>query len=1041
MFLNIVSSMESSEIAVDSMAERVDANGDLFLSRASPASPCLHPPLLEHENVSPDAETVSDEPLIKVQTISCPKTEDPFYVGEDDVNVTAVTDEETRTSQPLSDIKEGETKVEASFCEPSLLNFQTSVSQTYFGANVCSPSSSQNTSANGTNTTNSCRSTLSSISDELHLANNVAETKVHNPHMLFLPNSNEVNGSNNYISTFSPVTPTPVVDVSESSTYSPLYLQTVSTPFNPNHFPGSLNPFSRTLPPAFLPQNVFLSHPLTSPAFNDVMNLSNSWRFLNAYARINSRETPSSGLSQPTPTFPELPPTLTPHVTTESGTPSFSFSEASRAQAGRLEHVKDEDPAAAAAAAVVSSKNSPPAADQLSSDGTSNNYPCKLEHEHKDLLQPDKNIYHETRDSSVLYRVRWSEHSSRICSYVASLHGGDDESADMYMVTKAGDTVPAHRLVMAAASPMLMRILKKLPWRQTAIIVPCSSADALEALVSLCYTGNAKLSKTLLPQVLKIAEELEITHLNIELQDCGVNSSSSVDTSSTQPLDYRLTSCHTNNAQQDSSTTASSPSPPSIFTFTPPPPAHSPPSYSSALMASSASLARTSTAEKRRPHHHRPLTPDLTHTERAKKVKTGATFLPREALEPEAFGTATSGAESSRNKSAGAGCSATTTPSLPNPVPLTPFPQLHPPTPSTPRDAVIVPTGRSNSFSGTSCARSRVLLWKFLLQLLHDARFCPVYIRWLDRSNGVFRIMESDMVAQLWGIARKNRHMNYEKMSRGMRTYYKRHIMYHIDGTKLIYKFNTSELEVQNHMRFLELSQQTLDENPGAGPNCGTGSDAANALCSRFISSTNPLSNISDSCLEHLKKMAKNDENARAKFHHSSSSTEPQTAACLKTSVDDTEELGLRESVFSTPLSLPTLMPSFPGMPTLSSMTALPNLASHALAHSLARSSSTANLAKDKGKNKGNANEGPSLNRLELLGMNKPRSNSIPNFQTSSRFASFFTGASSGATGNSSSNKNSSSIGVNNATKTGSLPTTASSLQRQSPLFIPSHFN
>ena len=31
------------------------------------------------------------------------------------------------------------------------------------------------------------------------------------------------------------------------------------------------------------------------------------------------------------------------------------------------------------------------------------------------------------------------------------------------------------------------------------------------------------------------------------------------------------------------------------------------------------------------------------------------------------------------------------------------------------------------------------------------------------------RIMESDKVAMLWGIARKNANMNYEKMSRGMR--------------------------------------------------------------------------------------------------------------------------------------------------------------------------------------------------------------------------------------------------------------------------------
>ncbi|KAK4302654.1 hypothetical protein Pmani_025269 [Petrolisthes manimaculis] len=103
---------------------------------------------------------------------------------------------------------------------------------------------------------------------------------------------------------------------------------------------------------------------------------------------------------------------------------------------------------------------------------------------------------------------------------------------------------------------------------------------------------------------------------------------------------------------------------------------------------------------------------------------------------------------------------------------------------------------------------SRVLLWRFLLDLLHDPRYTPYYIRWLDRTDGIFRIMESDMVAQLWGLARKNNNMNYEKMSRGMRTYYKRGILFHIDGTKLIYRFNTSEPEIKQRMKFHDLTSQ-----------------------------------------------------------------------------------------------------------------------------------------------------------------------------------------------------------------------------------------
>ncbi|KAK3871312.1 hypothetical protein Pcinc_023538 [Petrolisthes cinctipes] len=125
----------------------------------------------------------------------------------------------------------------------------------------------------------------------------------------------------------------------------------------------------------------------------------------------------------------------------------------------------------------------------------------------------------------------------------------------------------------------------------------------------------------------------------------------------------------------------------------------------------------------------------------------------------------------------------------------------------------------------------------FLLDLLHDPRYTPYYIRWLDRTDGIFRIMESDMVAQLWGLARKNNNMNYEKMSRGMRTYSPPFIPHnpttsltkthplttlllpterttsvvsfsHIDGTKLIYRFNTNEPEIKQRMKFHDLTTQ-----------------------------------------------------------------------------------------------------------------------------------------------------------------------------------------------------------------------------------------
>ncbi|XP_077674662.1 ETS homologous factor isoform X4 [Eretmochelys imbricata] len=80
-------------------------------------------------------------------------------------------------------------------------------------------------------------------------------------------------------------------------------------------------------------------------------------------------------------------------------------------------------------------------------------------------------------------------------------------------------------------------------------------------------------------------------------------------------------------------------------------------------------------------------------------------------------------------------------------------------------------------------------LWEFIRDILLNSEKNPGLIKWEDRSEGVFRFLKSEAVAQLWGKKKNNSSMTYEKLSRAMRYYYKREILERVDGRRLVYKF------------------------------------------------------------------------------------------------------------------------------------------------------------------------------------------------------------------------------------------------------------
>jgi len=97
---------------------------------------------------------------------------------------------------------------------------------------------------------------------------------------------------------------------------------------------------------------------------------------------------------------------------------------------------------------------------------------------------------------------------------------------------------------------------------------------------------------------------------------------------------------------------------------------------------------------------------------------------------------------------------------------------------------VPIPEGCPGNRSGNN---GQIQLWQFLLELLTDKEHRGV-IQWLG-SEGEFKLIKPEMVAQLWGARKNKPKMNYEKMSRSLRYYYDGDMISKVHGKRFVYKF------------------------------------------------------------------------------------------------------------------------------------------------------------------------------------------------------------------------------------------------------------
>uniref|UniRef100_A0A336MIX4 CSON000447 protein n=2 Tax=Culicoides sonorensis TaxID=179676 RepID=A0A336MIX4_CULSO len=119
-------------------------------------------------------------------------------------------------------------------------------------------------------------------------------------------------------------------------------------------------------------------------------------------------------------------------------------------------------------------------------------------------------------------------------------------------------------------------------------------------------------------------------------------------------------------------------------------------------------------------------------------------------------------------------------------------------TPTSSAVVVTPPTTNSTSTGASSTptkaptrqGSAHIHLWQFLKELLSAPQTYGTALRWIDRKQGIFKIEDSVRVARLWGRRKNRPAMNYDKLSRSIRQYYKKGIMKKTERSqRLVYQF------------------------------------------------------------------------------------------------------------------------------------------------------------------------------------------------------------------------------------------------------------
>ena len=97
-----------------------------------------------------------------------------------------------------------------------------------------------------------------------------------------------------------------------------------------------------------------------------------------------------------------------------------------------------------------------------------------------------------------------------------------------------------------------------------------------------------------------------------------------------------------------------------------------------------------------------------------------------------------------------------------------------------------------------------------MLELLKSADYNPSTISWVDVDNMEFRVNDTHKLGQMWGEEKENPTMNFDKLSRAIRFYYKKKVFQPVTNKRLIYKFGDAvKAEVRDALLSSDLPAMT----------------------------------------------------------------------------------------------------------------------------------------------------------------------------------------------------------------------------------------